>query len=228
MGQRQLAASFTGGLPRFFHNDPFPPMLHRSLSYSNVVAPGSTTSANTVGGTYSYRLNSLYDPYVGAGGSQPYGFDQLCSSAGPYLRYKVVGCRIKVTFSAPSAASGQMGCIQIRNPSDSAVPLTGLTYDKLAEKHNTVAVFVPDTGSQSKTLSFSFPNLASMFGWTKGMFDNDVDTTTGGYNSNPGSMPVMEVGVLDTKSSGTSITLQAHIQITYDAVFYQRSTLVQS
>lgn len=41
--------------------------------------------------------NGLYDPYIGTGGHQPRGFDELMSL---YKKYTVIGSKIKVTFGS--------------------------------------------------------------------------------------------------------------------------------
>lgn len=55
----------------------------------NYTATGTTASTQT----WVWRGNSLHDPYQGAGGAQPYQFDQWKQF---YHRYRVYGCKIVV------------------------------------------------------------------------------------------------------------------------------------
>lgn len=54
----------------------------------------STKFTVATGSTHTWRGNSLFDPYFTGGGSQPMGFDQICTK---YARYRVHGAKIMVT-----------------------------------------------------------------------------------------------------------------------------------
>jgi len=72
---------------------PFPPYLRRTLKYCAQIS-ASSSSGSVV--AYQYQVNSCYDPDLTSGGHQPRFYDQFCSSAGPYTRYRVLGVRVKV------------------------------------------------------------------------------------------------------------------------------------
>lgn len=62
-----------------------------------------TWNVTTAGGiqAYDYKMNSIYDPYVGAGGNGVYGIDQMSAI---YNRYRVVKAHIVVTANTQSGA----------------------------------------------------------------------------------------------------------------------------
>lgn len=71
---------------------PFPPMFLTLLKYEDTVAFG--TGVATVH-DYKFRSNDCYDLDLTGGGHQPRGFDQLCSSNGPYQKFLVLGTSFK-------------------------------------------------------------------------------------------------------------------------------------
>jgi len=69
----------------------FPPRLSRTLRYVDMYLL-SSSSGSVV--SQVMRVNSLFDPDQTGTGHQPRGFDQLCSSTGPYATYRVHNVRI--------------------------------------------------------------------------------------------------------------------------------------
>lgn len=67
----------------------------------NLIIPPGQARSNVI----MYRANSLYDPYVGLGGHQPRGFDQLIAL---YSRFIVYKSKIRVQFIS-QAAAGTLG-----------------------------------------------------------------------------------------------------------------------
>lgn len=89
-----VAAHTSNGMGRPTGNV-FPTRLKRTLTYSDAYVILSTAGAV---GVQQWRVNSLFDPDNTGTGHQPRGFDQLCSSAGPYTRYRVTAIRIALEF----------------------------------------------------------------------------------------------------------------------------------
>jgi hypothetical protein len=79
----------------------FPRNWRRVLRYVDAVTLTSTSGGQAY---YQFRANSLFDPDLSGTGHQPRGFDQLCSSTGPYLTYRVHGCTARLVFP-PSGAN---------------------------------------------------------------------------------------------------------------------------
>lgn len=212
----------------FFHSDPFPARKHVKLQYAEILSLSTSNSTNVCGVTYFFGLNALWDVYLAAGGHQPYGFDQLVSSTGPYSRYKVNGCHIELEFYDPSADTGLNLCAAIHDPTDYAVGSTiaGLTLDKIAEKQNTWTRFLSTTGSQTIKLTKYF-SMAKLFEWRKTQYAADTTNTTGNYAGNPASIAALEIGILDTRAAASS-TVQVKIKLTFTTELYQRLQLGQS
>jgi len=69
-----------------------PPKLINTMRYSE------TWNCTTAGGTqaYSWRMNDIYDAFVGAGGAACHGIDEIQAI---YQRYRVQASRIKVSLN---------------------------------------------------------------------------------------------------------------------------------
>lgn len=199
--------------------------MRRELTYSSgeYITAGAS---GLIGTTKVFSLNSCFDPDNSGVGHQPYGYDQLCTSTGPYLRYKVINTKVQVTVTAGSSGA-QSSCwlvFAIHNPSTSAT-ISGLDLATAREKHNTKAVFIPSTGNQQKTFEFDLPQY-ELHNWTRLQFDAESANTTGGYNSNPGSQPLLEIGCCEPGSTTPSLFCLTSLR--YDTDFYARAQLAQS
>jgi hypothetical protein len=67
---------------------------------------GYVEAVVNTGSTYSFALNSCFDPDVTGVGSQPLGFDQYSAL---YGRYRVIKVRYEVTFISTSASYSNVG-----------------------------------------------------------------------------------------------------------------------
>lgn len=213
-----------GPLGRFDDMNPFPPQLYCKLGYSDTLTLSTTNLANTCGATLYMGLNTLYDPYLAAGGHQPYGFDQLCAAAGPYLRYKVNACLVEMEFFSPSAVDAH-ACIALHNVSDYAAgsTITVLTLNTIREKSNTQIRQVSTSGKRSVKVKQYIP-INIMFEWTKEQFRTEMGSSTGAYNGNPGSIAAIEIGACDPRGNAQSSIL-CDFRITYYGLFYERVQL---
>jgi hypothetical protein len=216
----QISSLISKHFPNFYNGDPFPPHMRRELTYSSGDYLTAGASA-LVGTTKVFSLNSLFDPDNSGVGHQPYGYDQLCTSSGPYMRYKVLNTKVEVIVTTGTAC---WLCIAVHNPSTSAT-ISGLDLAAVKEKHNTKVVFIPSTGGQQKIFQFDLPQ-AALHNWTKLQFDSESANVTGAYNSNPGSQPLLELGCVDPGGSTPAIYCQTTLK--YDTDFYARAQLTQS
>lgn len=75
-------------------NGPFMPQKFR-----NIMVYSETWNVTTAGGVqaYAYKMNGVYDPYVGAGGNGCYGIDEMQAI---YQRCRVLDSHIVVSASA--------------------------------------------------------------------------------------------------------------------------------
>jgi hypothetical protein len=183
---------------------------------------GSAT-VGLVGNVQKYSLNSLFDPDVTGVGHQPYGFDQLCTSTGPYSRYKVIGCKVKITAVCPDNLVYLY--TQLVNP----VETYDISQKDVAEATEKPAVrvdFIPARGAQHKVINFSIPNLSALFQWDKATFDLDMGQTTGPYNGNPGTQCYLALAAAYPTVESRAIDLL--VELEYDTIFYDRYTLATS
>jgi len=84
---------------------PYPERMRRTFRYSDVYYMTSTTGATQA---YTFRVNSMYDVDSTGTGHQPRYFDQMLSSTGPYLNYRVMAAKVKAALTAtgPSGTNG--------------------------------------------------------------------------------------------------------------------------
>lgn len=209
-----------GSFNNYVDTCPIPPIRFAELTY----AEGFTISAPNTGlfGTsYNFSLNGLYDPYLPAGGHQPYGFDQLCPTL--YERYKVYNARVKITWDNPSAPGIACGAIVI--PPGTTYTITGKHTNSVIEAPFSSVKFISDSGSQKVTQYMKLP-MNVLFGITPRQFKEDIDTTTGSSSGNPGSQPQLIVSCASTSLTSSSVFV--NVEITYWAMFYQRVNLASS
>lgn len=74
----------------------FPPSTRRRMNYSDIFT--LTESAAGVGVHQLIRAADIYDPDFTGLGHQPMYFDQLCTSAGPYLVFCVPAAKFRCRF----------------------------------------------------------------------------------------------------------------------------------
>lgn len=79
-----------------------------------------TSTTGALSADYVYRANDLYDPYQGAGGQQPRGFDQIGAL---FRNFVVLGSKIKIFFGyeQASATSYDMQIALVLRDSTSAI-----------------------------------------------------------------------------------------------------------
>lgn len=82
--------------------NPLPKSGSYKFVYNDTGFSLSTTVGNGYQTVYQFRGNSLFDPDLTGVGVQPYGFDQLCATAGtPFGIYQVVASKIVITAYFP-------------------------------------------------------------------------------------------------------------------------------
>lgn len=86
-------------------------------------------SAGVLGTSYDYAMTGLYDPYLGAGGHQPYGFDEM---APLYGTYTVTSVSLRITYAVPS--DGATYLVVGWRPTNSSFSITGLGVSDVCEK----------------------------------------------------------------------------------------------
>lgn len=107
----------------------------------------TTWTATAYEATYQFALNDLFDPdYTGAGG-QPTYFDQW---AVLYSRYRVLGCRVDLTFDNSTSSSIRVAAVATANTS----LLTSLSWSGIAGTRN--AVLAKTLTDRSVTMKYDW------------------------------------------------------------------------
>lgn len=180
-------------------------------------------AAGVFGSTYAYALNGMYDPYLGAGGHQPYGFDELS----PWFNsYCVTSCEVAVTAVAPNSGSVVLG-ISWR-PSAGSFNPAGLGISDFAEKDNSRWVYVPVTPARfgDNTVALQPFDIAKLEGKTRSQIltENEFQGTPAG---NPASVPQLFFNTADAAGTSGS-TCALIVELTYTAIWRGRKTFGQS
>lgn len=193
----------------------FPQRLNTALPYVDELTLTTSAGVNTYGNEYSYRLNSLYDPYFSAGGHQPYGFDQLTTI---YNRYLVSRVDLELTFSDPTV-DGLMPGVMLKNYLD-ATTLVGNNIPTVSEFPTAWTKAVSNTGSQKIVFRKSV-DLAAMMGLTKAQYESGWPSLAAVVTADPSISPYMTVAVADPRSGGAS-TITCNLRIVFHAQFWER------
>lgn len=161
-----------------------------------------------------FRGNSIFDPDLTGVGHQPMAHDQWGNL---YLRYRVLGSRIKLTaineLADPTA-------IQIWPSNDSTIP-TNFT-DGLEQPRSVAGLLGGATGSDRKTLSASM-TTTTIKGSRKLADDQGMEAN---FGANPAIQWFWTVGVNQLNGGGASV--ECMFEIEYDVDIYDRIELGQS
>lgn len=168
--------------------------------------------------SYTFRGNGLYDPDLTGVGTQPYGYDEVCTMFGSY---RVVGSKIKVFWNPTQQI--YMGTLTV-------VPATSssLTYDE----GNDVRV-MPYAKQRALTYNSGVTRnnfITSPYITTKRMYpdaaqaDADFTAVIGGT---PTKQWYWHISV-DTSPNNAGLIIKANVEITYYAVMRKTGNLNES
>jgi hypothetical protein len=185
---------------------PFPPKTVRSLRYSTVV--NVVEAAAQGGGYYVFTPSSLYDPDNTGAGHQPMYFDQLCSSVGPYTRYRGLKTEAKITLANTSAAICWAGVYV------SSVLTTPSSPTQFYEKPGTKMCSLMPVGiaQSSRVFRMSIPH-AQALGISERHLRDD-DGYAGAYNSSPSWNFGLIVGLVGVTGAAQSLQILVELFIT--------------
>lgn len=199
----------------------FPDKLRTRLRYADTIALNGSAVNNV------FRMNSLYDPDLTNVGHQPCWYDQLCNSVGsaPYYKYRVLGSKIKVTFttsSAPSLAAANVCPTLVFIDGSNVASLTYGSATGVMENSGSKYAILQDKsgGNNSKTLTLTYSPQKDL-----GLSAGD-DTIGAAYNANPSAVYYAHVGKIDQGASASNT--QIYVEIEYYVEFFQRNEAPQS
>lgn len=172
---------------------------------------GIASSAGAAG-QYQWRLNSLYDPFYTAVGNQPRYYDTLCTSSGPYSKYRVNRAQMRATFYNTNSSAASFGYVYGRI-SDSATlisPTVDVSY--YSEGPDITSAMISMNGNDNCCAVFDIDvNIAKMFGARRAY---ELDELLADYNANPQDVVYVELGYRPADLT-TTTTIQCTIEIVF-------------
>ncbi len=214
--------TYKGGSTLFSVKDPFP-KIYKTQMYYTETKTLTAGSAGIFGTEAAYRGNSTFNPQVAGGGvlHQPYGRDQLALL---YLRYKVTGVRLQISFSNPSE-DGMIVGVKYNTVADT-VSLGGLSVASQSEKFNVWVKPLNNTGSQTVNYDRYYP-MHDLIGVTKLQFKSNIEDYSALTTAAPVISPTLRISIGDLTATGGG-TVNMIVKLTYYTNWFSRLTLGQS
>lgn len=189
----------------------FPKLMTAKLSYNDVNIQNSSTASVVFA---QYRVNGLYDPRWDVGGSQPYYFDQVCSTAGIYSAYRVMGMSYRI--SAEVITAGQC-CYIWWGTTPSSVDVTVAPAIQMNANPNFKRRSMVQ--GQNLILIKGYTSGYRAAGLTKAQY-NVSETTSAGGGADPVNQPRLAIGTINTDML-TSTTVRLTIELVYYCQFFE-------
>lgn len=165
---------------------------------------------NLTNNSHIFSMNNLFDPNVTGTGGQPIWYDQLVSSTGPYLSYRVLASRIRCTF-VPDAASIPAFCSV--TPTDAAaVPIGATPADAVGNTRIKWGIINEGVSAATKTLT-QYATVAQVSGVKKSVV-RDSATFQALWNASPADQTFWAIQVNAMDASSTC-SVRCLVQIEY-------------
>jgi len=196
----------------------FPARKRVTLKYADTYQLLSTAGATA---TQTIAVNSCFLPDVTGTGHQPRGFDQWCTTTGPYTKYRVLAVRavIEATLNGGGATPGTMsaGFGPTSTAPTAASGSQSTTIQSSAELRGWKGAIIPLGSSPPIKLAFS-ANIADV----KGVRQTTV-TDEDNYAAASGASPV-DLAYFFIQYAGVEATtnlLIANLELEMDVQFEQ-------
>lgn len=198
---------------------PLPPRLRTTLTYcgEHVTTGGATAALSN----FQYALNSVYDPYVTAGGHQPMGFDQFMQF---YQFCRVYGAKVTVSATPGTSVADNPPYVGIQFTENSSFSPTSL--EVIAERGNVSYRMVPWASAAPKATIIKRGWSAKKW-WNKtyGSDESNANTATSGPS---GELCYANIFAIGPASGNTYVNCYLNVRIEYYVEFYGQLQLNQS
>jgi hypothetical protein len=177
------------------------------LAYNELVT--ATEASVGAGATYTFSLNSLFDPNSSGTGAQPVGFDQIMAM---YGQFRVLSARVKVVYSNSGTVNETVGMFATFQP---AFPANPAAWP--CQPYGIASTVENSAGRSTTTLMKKF-DIPTVLGLTKAQYLSDMDFV-GTAAGNPTRQAYL---VLWIRSLGASAgAAYINFSIEYDVQFSQ-------
>jgi hypothetical protein len=172
--------------------------IYLPAKFINIMKYTEQWQVTTAGGVqaYVYKMNSVYDPYSGAGGNGCYGIDWFQAT---YNRYRVLRATLIVTTAAGADKENTMIYLYASASSTAAVISTAESAP------GSRAVMLSEYRPQTLTIT-STPSR-----WLFGANDRDISAVT---NADPALLAYFHI--LLKNISGAALGVNLHVTVLYE------------
>lgn len=189
---------------------PFPAITTKTVRYVEQV--NLVESAAGAGAFYYWSPSSLYDPNTTGTGHQPMYFDQLCTSTGPYQKYRALSTRARLSMVSNSSYPILVGWFV--SPSATTPASIPALLEKPWTSH---AQLTSNAAGPSKKDWVISINHAKAMGITKQHLHND-EYYAGSYNGSPTNNVFL--GAFVVSNAGLVGSTYVVIELDITAQFY--------
>lgn len=198
-----------------------PEKFYRCLPYFEVI---TLSFATTNYSTWQFDLNNLNDPNKTGTGHQPRGLDQLATL---YKNYRVYAAVVSVdfTYKESQAGTGDQFYVALIGMAD-----TGTCPVTLADLHELpggVASIGFLTHEKPKVTLRRFFKMHQIEGVDRSEYNN-LDEYQSSIGSGPITRPKCFIAGFTHDASGTSLSISAHVTITFYTEFYRPQEVGES
>lgn len=196
VGDYRLVDTKVGGMPDSFIS---------TLEYADVVK----VTSSVYRAVYTFAGNSLYDPDATSTGHQPLYFDQNMQV---YSKYKVLSAKVTVRFIGSSTAY----CYMV--PLTSILPASG-DAPHYSELPRSQVVAVGNAGVIPAVPISAKYTTEAILGLSKAQLASE--SYSGTDSASPSQLWYINLIAVDPDTTA-AVTVYAHVQISYTALFYDR------
>lgn len=222
IGKRQFAPYTAPTISRgnflTFNRLPFKTYEDAVVQWADLERAPTTTVAGVGSNEFIYKLNDVFDPYLGA--SLINNPEYLTTFQGLYFRMIVTKVDIQVEFSHPTQST-QVGVMLVQCSAGTQTTLQA--YDYLASKRDVNIVNMSQGGASANVPVNMSVDLWKLEGLTKAQYMANLSQYSAAVNGSPTLTPYLRIGTNDPDgNSGASV--KTKVRLRFHVRFYNRQT----